>query len=347
MRLLFRNRCQVGVFRLGMLVSVTLFSISNTVLAALQQLVFGRRLARTEIKQQPIFIIGHWRSGTTLLHELLAQDPRHTYPTTYECFSPQHFLLTEKLFSRWFSFLLPQKRLQDNIPLQWHRPQEDEFALCNLGERSPMFTVAFPNRPPQDQEYLDMVGVPREGIERWKQTLRGFLTKITLRRPQRILLKSPQHTCRIETLLEMFPDARFVYIVRDPYAVYASTMNLWRVMYTSQGFQTPRFEGLHEHVLETFERMHQTVERTRGLVPAGRFSEVHYEDLVREPMAHLERIYHELELGDFAPVRPGVEKYLAEVKDYQTNRYHIEPEAKADIARRWAAFFQRHGYERA
>ena len=41
----------------------------------------------------PVFVIGHWRAGTTLLHELLVRDPRHTYPNTYDCFGPNHFLL--------------------------------------------------------------------------------------------------------------------------------------------------------------------------------------------------------------------------------------------------------------
>ena len=42
----------------------------------------------------------------------------------------------------------------------WDRPQEDEFALCNMGVRSPYLTIAFPNHPPQDQDYLDFRGVP-------------------------------------------------------------------------------------------------------------------------------------------------------------------------------------------
>src|SRR5687768_18104609 len=46
----------------------------------------------------------------------------------------------------------------------------------------------------------------------------------------RSILKSPPHTCRVPTLLRLFPDARFVHIVRDPYAVYPSTLHLWRIL---------------------------------------------------------------------------------------------------------------------
>ena len=98
----------------------------------------------------------------------------------------------------------------------WDRPQEDEFALCNMGVPSPYLTISFPNRPPQCDEYLDLAGLSPRRRERWKRGLMWFLKCVTLRQPKRIVLKSPQHTCRVKTLLEMFPRARFVHIVRNP-----------------------------------------------------------------------------------------------------------------------------------
>ena len=59
--------------------------------------VYGGAVARTPIRHAPLFIVGHWRTGTTLLHELLILDPRHAFPTTYQCMEPNHFLLTERL----------------------------------------------------------------------------------------------------------------------------------------------------------------------------------------------------------------------------------------------------------
>ena len=106
--------------------------------------------ARRESIEPPIFILGHWRSGTTLLHELLVQDPRHTFPNTYQCFDPCHFLLTERLVRRYCNWLLPARRIMDNMPVGWERPQEDEFALALLGQPSPYLTIAFPNRGPID-----------------------------------------------------------------------------------------------------------------------------------------------------------------------------------------------------
>jgi hypothetical protein len=189
---------------------------------------YGRRIARTPIQQPPLFILGHWRTGTTLLHELLILDPRHTFPTTYECLEPNHFLLTERLFTRWLTFLMPSRRPMDNMAAGWDRPQEDEFALCMMGQPSPYLTVAFPNQPPAFPEYLDLTGVPPRALASWKRAFYGFLQRLTFKDPRRLVLKSPPHTARIEVLLELFPEARFVHIVRDPVVVFPSTVNLWK-----------------------------------------------------------------------------------------------------------------------
>ena len=98
--LVFRNRAAIAPSRIPMAILVTIFSNLNSLLGVLQLIFFGRKIARTKIQDDPIFVIGHWRSGTTLLHELLVLDGRHTYSDTYTCFTPQHFLV-----SGWFCVL--------------------------------------------------------------------------------------------------------------------------------------------------------------------------------------------------------------------------------------------------
>src|SRR5207244_917093 len=108
------------------------------------------------------------RSGTTLLHELMIQDRRHGYPTTYECLEPNHFLLTEGFVSRFLRFLMPKERPMDHMKAGFDRPQEDEFALCMLGQPSPYLTIAFPNHPPQCQEFLDLESIRPGQLRSWK-----------------------------------------------------------------------------------------------------------------------------------------------------------------------------------
>ncbi len=291
-----------------------------------------------------MFIIGHWRTGTTLLHELLALDLRHRCPTTFECFAPNHFLLSERFLKCWTGFALPRRRPADNMEMGWDRPQEDEFALCNLGLPSPYATIAFPNHPPQFQQYLELENLPRRQRSRWQQTFLSFLGQLTYKRPGRLVLKSPPHTFRLPLLCEMFPKARFVHMVRNPYVVFMSTVRLWKSLYASHGYQKPNYQGLEEFVFETFLRMHRRLDATRELVEPGRFHQLRYEDVIRNPVAEMRRLYEKLALGEFDAVEAAIEDYFRLGADYQTNRYELTPELHAEITRRWKPYIERYGY---
>jgi hypothetical protein len=345
LRLLARNHFAVHPRHWYIAAIVTGVSLTHTLLRYLQDSWFGTGLDRTPLRHDPLFIVGHWRTGTTLLHELLILDERHTYPNTYQCLEPNHFLLTESLFTRFFAFLMPAHRPMDNMAAGWDKPQEDEFALCMMGQPSPYLTIAFPNHPPQDQEALDLERLPPRAREKWKRAFVRFLRHLASKDPRRLVLKSPPHTCRIPTLLELFPDARFVHIVRDPYTVFPSTVNLWKTLYTTHGLQTPSFRGLEEHVFSTFTHLYDRLEAGRRLVPPGRFHELRYEDLIADPAGAMRRLYEELELGGFDSVLPRLRQYLSEHSGYRTNRYpQLSPELRAEIRRRWGAVIERYGY---
>jgi len=343
-RLLVRNRFRVGWQNWHHLPCMTAMSIFNSLYRKGQWVRWGWRIKPIPEDRQPLFILGHWRSGTTLLHELLVLDPRHTYPTTYECFAPNHFLATQWFACRFLNFLLPSRRPMDNMPAGWLRPQEDEFALCNLGMQSPYLTIAFPNNPPMDQEYLTLEGLSPRALARWKRTYLRFLCEVSYFKPKRIILKSPPHTCRIETLLEMFPNARFVHIVRDPFVVFPSTVHLWKKLYAQTALQGPEFAGLEEHVFDTFTRMYEKFEAQRHLIDPSRFCELRYEELVRDPIASLRSVYETLNLGEFERLLPALHAYVSSTNGYETNRYDLAPELRDKIAQRWATFVRKYGY---
>jgi hypothetical protein len=235
----------------------------------------------------------------------------------------------------------------DNMPFGWDRPQEDEFALCMLGAPSPYLTVAFPNHPPQDQDAFDLERLPPRSLRAWKEKFLLFLRHLACKDPRRLVLKSPTHSCRIKTLLELFPDARFVHIVRDPYVVYSSTVKLWKTLYETHGMQIPNFSGLEEHVLGTFVHMYDRIETGRHLVPPGRFHEIRYEDLIADPLGEMQQLYEQLDLGEFARVLPRLQAYLEENTGYKTNRYKpLDPVLQNLITHRWGKVIRQYGYER-
>ena len=106
----------------------------------------------------------------------------------------------------------------------------------------------------------------------------------------------------------------------------------------------PTYNGLEEHVFQTFTRMYDAFERDRHLIGPGQFCEVRYEELVADPVGQMRAVYERLGLGDFETVRPAIDEYAAGQKDYKTNRYQITPEMRAEVARRWGKFIRQYGY---
>jgi hypothetical protein len=258
---------------------------------------------------------------------------------------PNHFLLTEKLITRWLPFFAPKQRPMDNMAAGFNRPQEDEFAICNMGLPSPYLTVAFPNHPPQYPEYLALEGLPPRALTAWKRRFLQFLTELTFKHKKRLVLKSPTHSCRIKVLLELFPDARFVHIVRDPYVVFPSTINLWKSLYRSFALQRPTFAGLEEQVLDNFVRVYDKIEAGKMLIDFDRYYELRYEDLTRDPIGQMGALYDHLGLGGFEQLLPRLREYLAGVKNYEKNRYQLSDEQRAKIAERWGHVIRNYGYE--
>ena len=99
-KLLAQNGFRVSPTYLHRAAAITVASLSNSALAGVENLRFGRQIAQTQITQAPVFILGHWRSGTTFLHELMAQDAdQFRTPNTYQVTNPYTFLSTCLLYT--------------------------------------------------------------------------------------------------------------------------------------------------------------------------------------------------------------------------------------------------------
>ena len=347
-RLLWHGRFQIAPSRwhLGI---ITLFtSIFNSLLAWIQFICFEWRIRKTELPRQPVFVIGHFRSGTTMLFEFLACDEQFTYPTTYECFSPRHFLLTERLIPWVMSRLLPKRRPMDNMRAGFEQPQEDEFALLSLSAPTIYRRLAFPNQPPPYLETLTFEDEQSAVLRRWQKQLIWFYRAVVLRKIKRLLIKSPVHTGRIARLIKLFPDARFVHIVRNPQDIFPSIKNAWRVLDLTQGFQIPRNEDqLNEFIFDTLQEMYRGFWEQSASLTKGQLCEVKYEDLLADPLNQIRRIYEQLSLGDFDALQPVLENRIVELGDYQRNRFESSAVMQQTVDERWAEYASRYGYSRA
>jgi len=345
LKLMVRNRFAVELpyAYIAGIMSVTNFV--NTGFRFLQEARYGRQIDELASIPAPIFVLGHWRTGTTLLHELLMLDNRYNTPSTHQCLNPCHFLLSERLFKERLQFLAPQKRPMDNMPAGWDRPQEDEFALALLGCPSTYTDVMFPNRPPLYPGALDLSGLSKVELANWKRTLQRFLKALTVRDPRPLVLKSPPHTARIPELLALFPQAKFVHIRRDPYTLFASTTKLWQALNEGHGLQKPRNPAAVEaKVFREFRILMTRYLATKDRIPAGHLVEVRYEDFVRDLPAGMAAIYDGLNLGGYTAMRPKIEAYAAQTKDYAVNKFQLSDELRGRIRNEWGDLIDRLGY---
>lgn len=169
----------------------------------------------------------HVSSKRSMCH--LSVDQRFAFPNNYQALFPHAFLTMECLHSRFIEWFLPKRRPMDNIEWTMHSPQEGEFALCITTFKSPCIGWFFPERRDHYDRYLTLWDVSEREVEEWKSGLLAFLKRLNWKLKRPLLLKSPPHTCRIKRFLEIFPEARFVHIHRNPHVVFQSTRKMLTV----------------------------------------------------------------------------------------------------------------------
>jgi hypothetical protein len=346
-KLLRRERFDVDLVYGHRIALITAMSLVNSVWAAIEQLRFGRRIERVSKVEPPIFILGHYRHGTTLLHNLLAMDQRLSFPTTYAVTNPDTFLTTERFNSRLLRPLLPKIRPQDGMALGFDLPQEDEYALALSSLCSPMLALNFPRSQDRHMASLTMYDVPDEQRQAWKEAFRTFVRKLALRDPRPMVLKSPPHTARITLLLELFPTARFVHIHRNPYRVFQSTRHLFHSSIWLMYLQRPNLEDLDRKILDRYTEMYDAYFEQRSAIPDGQLAEVRFRDLEERPLQTLRRLYESLQLGDFDDAEAGVRRHLESIASYRKNEYPpLQPSERELVAQAWARSFDEWDYPR-
>lgn len=325
----FLRENRFNVDAVSMALGVSLFAPATSFFNRLQHLLYSRRAKATPLETDPIFVLGHWRTGTTFLQYLLGLDKRYHTPSTLECMMPRQFLVsgfTSRLM--WF----PSQRPMDNVDIGWDTPQEDEFALCVGGATSVFRHIGFPFHGYQHTHSITLDESTAEQRALWKKELLQFVRYLNFRHRKPLFLKSPAHTGRVHALLEMFPNARFIHLTRHPTDFIPSTIFLWQSLDATSGFQKNIDQIDHEdYVLDCFRLMYKSFEKRKSLIPSANLCEVSYDDLTGDTERTLHRIYRELRLGDFEPVADVVQEHLSARRDYKRNQHEISPRLRTRI----------------
>lgn len=343
LRLLWRHAGRIH-WRCWLLVPlVTVLVVLGSLLGLLRRLLFPCARKNRPMSGPPLFVLGHWRSGTTLLHELITLDERFAFASNYECFQPNHFLLTGPLVHRLSTSIGAHKRPMDDMKTSLDSPGEDEAALRNLGAVSFYNNLVFPSQAADHEAGLDLDAVPAAHLARWKRTFDRYLRELDLRHGRPLVLKSPTRTAHVKPLLELYPDARFVHIIRDPREVHPSAMRMWRTLLDLLCMET-QARISEEFVFASHLLLHRKLKEARQLVPASQFHEVRFETLVSDPVGEMERLYAALGLGDFGPMKARIEAYFAARPDVRARRYELPAEQIARIESELAEVIADNGY---
>jgi len=275
----------------------------------------------------PIVVTGLGRSGTTLLHELLANDPDNRPPLLWE-----------------FLHTVPAgERSRAAVGNPGHRPQlcDDEITL--MDEIVPAFTTMHENGgnlPTEDifgfahqfssDMYTGLYNVAEYTIWRSAQDqapiydwLRRMLQTMQWATPTtRWVLKAPSHLSALPLLFATFPDAKVVITHRDPLRVVGSLADLMATLHYMHSNHVDHAVlvefmcmGL-EHVMDEV-----TAERDSGALPQDQISDVIYDDLVKDPLATIEALYRRWEYPLSEEFRKNLESYLGSRHTNRTNRH--------------------------
>ncbi len=295
----------------------------------------------------PVFIIGHWRSGTTYLYNLLSRDPAWATVSPLATGLPWDFLLLGKWLQPLLEKALPNARKIDRVPVNSDSPQEDEIALANMQTVSFYHGLYFPQRFRANFDAgIFFTGCSSQEVEQWQKAMTYFLTKLQLQHPeQRLLIKNPVYTARVGLLRVLFPDAKFIHIYRNPYIVFQSMKNFYHTLLAEMALQSFEPVALDEFILGSYAKMMNTLLSERADLPRDRFVEVRFEDLEVEPLSQVELIYQQLALDNFAAAQPHFHQYLNSLSPYRKNRYQFTASDNQKVEKYWQPFIQRWQYQ--
>ena len=301
---------------------------------------------RTPSLPAPVFVVGHWRSGTTHLANVLSRSPRFGILPPIAVGLPWEALGLARLVAPFVGQFFPRNRLIDDVALAPDLPQEDELALANMTPLSYYHGVYFPRT--LDEQFdrgLFFDGCTEAEMRAWAEAVRLYVAKMTLHQGNRpLLIRNPVYSTRISLLRALWPDAKFVHIHRNPYVVHASSRRMFATLLRELALQDAPSADVDALVLRIYPRLMARLVEDAAALPPGSFAEVRYETFRRDPLGELERLHRDLDLPGFERARAGFADYLASVSDYRTAAHRWDAADLDRVAGAWGPFIERWGY---
>lgn len=292
------------------------FAIILFIPTRVENFLFHQKIEQVKITQAPVFILGHWRSGTTYLHTLMACDKQFGYLTNAQAFLPMVMLLGQSIVKRVMSKSIPEKRW-DGVKLSVDSPQEEEFALFRLFGDSAYTGWHYPH---QLSSFFKKHGLGQFSTEadaqKFKKQYLYLLKKLTLANDgQSLLLKNPINTGRIPFLLDLFPNARFIYLQRTPREVLLSAERMHEQMIKRFSITGRSKTEVTEFVTHFHQALLAKYEKDKNLIPRKQLIEIDYDFFISQPEKTVEIIYEYLGLDHYS--KSTFQNFIQKQKNYQ------------------------------
>ena len=315
---------------------------------ALQERRYRKELANKTLENDPLFILGHWRSGTTFLHNIFAQDKHFGYTTTYQTVFPHYIMSLQPFFKPDMKLLMPSHRPTDNMELSPDLPQEEEFALSNMTACNYYNFWFFPERMQEwCDRFLTFKTITDEELREFKQTFEK-LVKLSLWNTggTQYLSKNPPHPGRIKAMTELFPRARYIYLMRNPYTVFESTRSFYINTIKPLQFHAISDEEMEQNILRNYMELYHAYKEQKQHLPEGALYEVRFEDIEKDALNITKDIYSKLGIPGWEEAKSAIESYIQSKKGYKKNKYQYAPRTVRLVNEHWGEALDDWGYER-
>lgn len=323
--------------------NVTGMILASAPIRLLESLRYDQQIQQTEIKEPPIFILGHWRSGTTYLHRMMVQDERWGYVSSLQAFVPEAFVTLKQMMASSLQGFWPEVRPMDNVSYSPDVPEEEDYSLACMSPFSFYCCWYFPKQMPEIfQRSVLLRGLSQAESQQWQRNYLKVLKKTTLfSGGKQLVIKNPSNTARIPELLKLFPEAKFVHIYRNPYDIYTSTMKFYKKLVPNYALQTFDESEFEDNIFLFYKQLMDVFFDTVQLIPPGNFVEIRYEDFENAEVACMEHIYKTLALPGFDQAKSKFQAYVSDQAGYQKNEYTLDESTKARVYSHWKTAIDR------
>lgn len=316
----------------------------------LQSILYSKRIRSTLVEKPPIFILGHYRSGTTLLHKLLVTDTRFGFLTNYDILCSNSNLLLGKRFGAILQSIINLFNIKNyhfnNSIHKLDDPGEEDMYLVSKGSTvSAYWGFVFPL---YWNKWLNTKFNGEINSSTWRKEYLYLIKQITYQnKGKQLILKNPPNTGRVSQLIKDFPNAKFIYLHRNPFILYYSMKNLWdRAINKYYSLQKLPMHELEDIIFLHYNNLIEQYEKDRKLIPVENLIEIEYEQLEANPFELIKKIYLQLNFPEFGFVESTLKERIEMESTYKKFNYHYRSDVFEKVEKRWKSIINERKYKK-